>query len=182
LSYPEKPKLKKGDLMMSDQDRIKHPIRNFIHKNTISRSQGLMEHGHIAICDGKNVIQSMPNSGVTAIPVDTWTENFEYTVLRPNKELKKNLKERMLSLNEHIGKRYSFADATIGAARLAGVINKSDYSGKMKLNKATCSSIMNGPYPEIAEKINMRESEILPVDIMNSGLFRVIKSDRRSPK
>lgn len=176
----EKIKLKKGDLMLSDPDRHRHPLANFIHKNTVAKMQGMEEHGHIAIYDGKNVIESMPGTGVRSIPAESWKRHFEYTVLRPKAGLRKNMDARMDSLKEHLGKSYSFKDAVTGAARLRGVVDKKDFSDSVQINKTTCSALARAPYPEIAKKVNVHEEHLMPVDIRNSGLFKIIKHSRNT--
>lgn len=170
-----KPKLKKGDVLLSDPDRHLHPIHNFIHKNTVAKFQGLEEHGHIAIYNGKHVIESIPGVGVRSVPEESWKKHFEYTVLRPKGKLRKNLDERLGSLKQHLGKSYSFVDAGIGAARLSGLIGKKKFSDKLDLHRATCSALANSPYPEVAKKVDVHQAHLMPVDIKNSGLFKIIK-------
>jgi hypothetical protein len=171
----QKPKLKKGDVLLADPDRHLHPLHNFIHKNTVARFQGLEEHGHISIYDGKNVIESMPHTGIRSIPAEKWKRHFEYTVLRPKSHLKKNIDERLGTLKEHLGKSYSFVDAGVGAARLNGILKKKGFSKKLELHRMTCSALASKPYPEVAQKVDVHEAHLMPVDIKNSGLFKVIK-------
>lgn len=156
-----------GDILLSAPRKMSVGDA-LLRKAWVEAPQGFVKKSHSAIYVGNNtVVEGQIGRGIQSLSWDKWSYANEYDVYRVGGG---NARKASKMAKRLVGKGYDVLMA------LRGWLFPRKYKKiKLKdLNSMFCSTVIAAAYPELPESINKHPLDMMPVDILKSGLVKKV--------